>query len=315
MKPDITSRNLNLSSKMKPIWGVAGLMLLLCFGTAQAREKAETTRFLMSPQQLQKLPHDQRVILDTRSRFQYMWGHVPGAVFAGGWMDYSLDDRERRGQLNRDKTFLAKKLNAIGASPEKTLVIYGDPKDKWREDGRFFWMFEFLGFKKVYLLDRGLEGWTAAGLPVERGPGGDSKPGNLTPQDIRFDLDTAADQDWIRQRLEQTDLAIIDNRETDEFHGATPYGSKRGGHIPKARHIDWRDFFDTEGQLKPVNILTTLLEKHRIRPGMEIVVYCTGGVRSAMAYFVFRTLGYKVRNYDGSWWDWSHNPALPVETS
>ena len=39
------------------------------------------------------------------------------------------------------------------------------------------------------------------------------------------------------------------------------------------------------------------------------------GVRSAMAYFVFRYLGFKVRNYDGSWWDWSHDPNLPIEIS
>jgi len=34
-----------------------------------------------------------------------------------------------------------------------------------------------------------------------------------------------------------------------------------------------------------------------------------------MAYFVLRHLGYKVRNYDGSWWDWSQNPKLPIELS
>ena len=44
---------------------------------------------------------------------------------------------------------------------------------------------------------------------------------------------------------------------------------------------------------------------NEINPNKEVIVYCTGGVRSAMAYFVFRFLGYEVRNYDGSWWDWS----------
>jgi thiosulfate/3-mercaptopyruvate sulfurtransferase len=114
--------------------------------------------------------------------------------------------------------------------------------------------------------------------------------------------------------LGSQDLVLIDNREKHEFDGATPYGSSRGGHIPGALHIDWREFFKPDGTLKSRGELNSLLKAKSIHSDQEIVVYCTGGVRSAMAYFVFRYLGYKVRNYDGSWWDWSHNPKLPVES-
>ena len=67
--------------------------------------------------------------------------------------------------------------------------------------------------------------------------------------------------------------------------------------------------------LKTANELSRLLEKEGVLYGKEIVVYCTGGVRSAMAYFVFRYLGFRVRNYDGSWWDWSQDFKLPIEIS
>jgi thiosulfate/3-mercaptopyruvate sulfurtransferase len=114
--------------------------------------------------------------------------------------------------------------------------------------------------------------------------------------------------------LGSQNIILIDNREKHEFDGATPYGSSRGGHIPGALHIDWREFFKSDGTLKPRATLDSLLKSKGIQSNREIVVYCTGGVRSAMAYFVFRYLGYKVRNYDGSWWDWSHNPKLPIES-
>ena len=46
----------------------------------------------------------------------------------------------------------------------------------------------------------------------------------------------------------------------------------------------------------------------------EIVCYCTGGVRSSWLYFVLKLAGYqKVRNYPGSWWEWSRDFACPVE--
>ncbi len=304
-----------MSSKMKHFLGVSAITIFLISWASAVAAKTERPRLLMTHHQLQNIPKDQRVILDTRSGFQYLWGHIPDAVRTGSWKDYSLDAREVRGQLNQDKKFLADRLNSLGVHPEKSIIIYGDPQNKWREDGRFFWMFEFLGFKKVYLLDNGFEGWESAGFPVERGPGPKPPHPGLKPEEIRFDPTTVADRQWILQRLGKPYFAVIDNREQSEYEGATPYGSERGGHIPGALHIDWREFFDAKGRLKPEQNLRALLNRHHIKPGMEVVVYCTGGVRSAMAYFVLRTLGFSVRNYDGSWWDWSHDPTLPIETS
>ena len=115
--------------------------------------------------------------------------------------------------------------------------------------------------------------------------------------------------------LNDKSYVLIDNRTQEEFLGSTPYGSPRGGHIPNAIHIHWPDFFKRDGMLKTANELSRLLEKEGVLYGKEIVVYCTGGVRSAMAYFVFRYLGFRVRNYDGSWWDWSQDFKLPIEIS
>ncbi len=269
----------------------------------------------MTLEELRALPKDQRVILDSRSKWSYLWGHVPGAQSTGSWKDYAVTKGGVQGQLNQDKRFLVQKLGTLGIGPSKTIVLYGDPEDKWRQDGRFFWMFEYLGFTQVFLLKGGFGGWKKAGLPVERGSANPPAPSDLTEQDIVFKPDALADQTWINKRLGDPNLVIIDNREQHEYEGAIPYGSTRGGHIPGALHIDWRDFFDSTGAMKQNAELQSLLSKNKITPGQEIVVYCTGGVRSAMAYFVFRTLGYSVRNYDGSWWDWSHNPSLPAEIS
>ena len=46
-----------------------------------------------------------------------------------------------------------------------------------------------------------------------------------------------------------------------------------------------------------------------------IILYCHSGVRSAHTTFVLtQLLGYKnVKNYDGSWTEWSHFEELPFE--
>ena len=121
-----------------------------------------------------------------------------------------------------------------------------------------------------------------------------------------------ADKAYINNSFLGKKITIVDNRTRKEFDGATPYGSPRSGHIPDSIHIHWPEFFKADGTLKTLSALNSLLSKNSIRPDQGVVVYCTGGVRSGMAYFVFRYLGFEVRNYDGSWWDWSQS-SLPVE--
>jgi len=314
MKHDITSLSRILSRKMKALFlGVSILILGLAGTSAPALSSSDFAPFI-TVQQLQSLPPDQRVVIDTRPVWKYLLGHIPGAVNLSDWMKFSTRIGGVRGQINQDKNFIVEQLRALGIDDPKTIVVYGDPTDKWRTDGRFFWMFEFYGFSRTALLKGGFQDWERAGFPTQRGLGTDPKPSSLQISDIHFNRDILADQQWIATRLGAKDLILIDNREKYEYDGATPYGSDRGGHIPGAIHIDWRKFFKADGRLKPREVLGSLLKSHNIEPGQHIVVYCTGGVRSAMAYFVFRHLGYTVRNYDGSWWDWSHNPKLPIES-
>ncbi|HEV2591682.1 MAG TPA: rhodanese-like domain-containing protein, partial [Gaiellaceae bacterium] len=51
-----------------------------------------------------------------------------------------------------------------------------------------------------------------------------------------------------------------------------------------------------------------------LEPGAEVVAYCHGGSRSAMAVQILRALGYEARNYVGSWHEWSRHDDLPLET-
>jgi thiosulfate/3-mercaptopyruvate sulfurtransferase len=52
-----------------------------------------------------------------------------------------------------------------------------------------------------------------------------------------------------------------------------------------------------------------------IDPRKEIITYCHRGARAASAYYALKALGFpKVKNYVGSWHEWSSLTRLPVKT-
>ena len=309
MKPDSTSGARILSRKIR----VSILLILSLFLTGIHAPQSFAEKgvgLLITPSMLSAIPQDKRVVVDTRPAWKFLFGHIPGAINLDDWWEFTYKSEGVKGLLKDDKTFIAEKFAPLGFSPEKSIIIYGEPDDPWRTDGRFFWMFEYYGFQKVSLLDGGFASWKKADKKIERGRQ------NPTPQEksalnsINLNIEVIADKYMINKSFLSDNFMIIDNRTQKEFDGATPYGSPKGGHIPNAIHIHWSEFFQADGTLKKLPALNSLLIQNAIHPNKEIIVYCTGGVRSAMAYFVFRYLGFKVRNYDGSWWDWSRSSLL-----
>ncbi len=312
MKHDGTSGARVLSRKI-----TAYILLVLSLFVAEVhvpQSFAEASELLITPEKLSNLPKDQRIVVDTRPSWKFLLGHIPGAVNLDDWREFTHEVKGVKGLLNDDKVFVVKKFAPLGFSAEKSIIVYGELDDPWRTDGRFFWMFEYYGFRKVSLLDGGFASWKRAGKKIERGLQNPAPQPESSLRNLNLNTKVIADNLMINRVFSSDNFMIIDNRTRREFDGDTPYGSPKGGHIPNAVHIHWSKFFQADGTLKTPPALNSLLRQNKIRADQEIIVYCTGGVRSAMAYFVFRHLGFKVRNYDGSWWDWSRS-SFPVEHS
>jgi thiosulfate/3-mercaptopyruvate sulfurtransferase len=77
-----------------------------------------------------------------------------------------------------------------------------------------------------------------------------------------------------------------------------------------------KSLYDHEGRYVGANALARLagldaegVNGSRDRP----ITYCTGGVRSALlAILLEARLGVVAANYDGSLWEWSADPSLPL---
>jgi thiosulfate/3-mercaptopyruvate sulfurtransferase len=113
------------------------------------------------------------------------------------------------------------------------------------------------------------------------------------------------DIDELSRRLGE--VPILDVRTPREYDGTLGKPcDPRQGHIPGARNLDIYRLMEM-----PTDAVAAELG---LQPGAEVIAYCHGGSRSAIATRVLRSLGYDARNYVGSWHEWSRHDDLPVES-
>lgn len=261
----------------------------------------------------QHLGRSDLVVIDVRGKAAYEFGgHIPGAVHTT-WHEYSDPTAVPKGLLNSDLGQIERTLSRLGINQDSDIVIYSNPFDNWGDEGRMFWMLEYLGHKRLRILDGGWVKWTAEKRPFEHGPVS-QRMGNFKAQPVRA-LITLKDElkGLIRKPHPQT--AILDARSVEEYLGKEVSGLPRSGHIPSAIHVAWNGFLNKDATVKDPSVLKELLDAKGVGLEQDVVCYCTGGVRSAWLYFILKLVGYpKVTNYPGSWWEWSRDFACPSET-
>ena len=254
------------------------------------------------------LPAMDAVVLDARDLLSFHQGHIPGARHAP-WTAFV--DGHLTGELAPTHKLQAL-LRELGVNEGQAVVVYGDWRDGWGEEGRLYWMLRFLGHPHVRVLAGGMPRWRALGEETASVGGEAPLPGDfrVAPSPGH----RASTEDVIGATAPGSGTVILDVRSSGEYNGSTPYGSSRGGHIPGARHLHWKDLFHPSGRIHTREQLSTLLKVVGVDTDTEVIVYCTGGVRSAFTYLVLQWWGATaVRNYDASWWAWSARDELAIE--
>ena len=253
---------------------------------------------------------DSMILVDARTADEYKKGHLPGAVNAP-WQEFA-NVIGKPGQpdwgtlLPKDK--LAEKIGSFGIDGKKSVIVYADPKG-WGEDGRIVWMLRMVGVANSKMLDGGWKAWNDANYEAS------TDTPTITP--VNFSINTIdeslnASTEWVAENINK--IKVVDSRSEKEYGGATDYGEARGGHLPGAINIPFKNIFNSDGTVKSTDELKALFEKDGLKPGDEIVTYCTKGIRSAHMSLLLRMAGFeKTRNYDASFYSWAGNPSLKVD--
>jgi thiosulfate/3-mercaptopyruvate sulfurtransferase len=246
-------------------------------------------------------------VLDTRSSSDWRAGHVRGSASID-WKDHR-EGILRDGRLTADTQSLADALGKMGVDDHRPVLVMGAGKDGWGEEGRVFWMLDYLGHADVHIVDGGWPIWTSRGGAVTVDAAA-PRPGQFTP---RPDPTKRTTLQEVADGLGGS-AVFWDTREQREYDGQTPYLEPRGGHLPGAKHLWFHDLMRADGTLRERRELRTALASQGLTIDATVIPYCTGGVRSGFAYAVLRELGStSVSNYDGSMWEWSAAPERPLE--
>jgi thiosulfate/3-mercaptopyruvate sulfurtransferase len=265
-------------------------------------------RRLMTPiELLEGAGHEDRVVIDTRTPEEYAAGHIPGAISLPEVYDYLLTDSRPAG-LEALHRVLAELIGRVGLTGEERVVFY--EAGTGMRCARGLWLLEYAGHPDAAVLDGGLLGWMSAGGTLTRAPVTRAR----TDYPLRPRPDILATADDILARQGEPGLLLLDVRREEEFRGRFQQGCcPRSGRIPVAVWLEWERLLEPPG-LKASEAMQAELNAAGVTPDQEIVVYCHRGARSANTYLALKQLGYpRVRNFLGSWHEWSNRPELPLE--
>ncbi|WP_085522191.1 sulfurtransferase [Tuberibacillus sp. Marseille-P3662] len=244
----------------------------------------------------------------------YDSGHIENAV---SW-DWSteLNDQVQRDILSDEQ--LASLLGRSGVTPDTTLVLYGDNNNWFAAFA--YWQLKMFGHKHVYLMDGGRVKWEKENRPYT------NDVPKVEPVEYPLpesDRSVRAFQPDVLQAIQSDNTALVDVRSPQEFSGEViaPPGmtetAQRGGHIPKAVNVPWKQATNEDGTFKSEEELQDLYGTKGVTDDKDVITYCRIGERAAHTWFVLHELlGYdNVRNYDGSWTEWGSMIGVPIERS
>jgi thiosulfate/3-mercaptopyruvate sulfurtransferase len=274
---------------------------------------------LVSSEWLQTNLDDQRVVvLDVRGRHpssslahakrtEYAQSHIPGAVFVD-WEHDFVDVADPVPYQIASADAFAERAGALGITESDLVVTLDDYYGIFA--ARVAWSFRFYG-AEARVLDGGWRTWVDEGRPTTA-DATHRRAAHFVPRERKA----------LRRSLRDVEKAgangatFVDARPRHLFLGEP--GAAGTGHIPGARSLPYQELVDgATGLFATPAAITRLLRDAGIdpaKPPRELIATCGTGVSATVALIALELAGvHGAGVYDGSFSEWSADPARPIE--
>lgn len=236
--------------------------------------------------------------------------HIKGAVRVDLEKDLSSEVREHGGRHPLPKIEKLKEtFENIGISNESIVVAYDE--GDLAGPARLWWILKYLGHKEVYVLNGGIEAFKSVGGEVTS----DVEPIEKSEFKVNVNKDMIVDMEYVKDRINNERVAIVDSRENKRYIGEFEPVDKRAGHIPGALNYFWMDILDKAEDgftIKSQDKLKELFSK--LNDYDEVIVYCGSGVTACPNSLALTEAGVKHKLYAGSYSDWISYEENSVDT-
>ena len=251
---------------------------------------------------------DCRFTFEGDGRAAYLAAHLPGAVHC----DWSRDLSAPPPPSGHPQHMLLgapefeRAMGRLGISNDTQVLAYD--AEGGHHAARLWLALRRYGHDRFAVMDGGIQKWQREGRPVESA--------DVPVAPATFD---ARPRDGVIATKEEVLAAVrtgvpwlLDVRREAEYTGEE-LRAARGGHIPGAVNVLWKDALNDDWTLRDADALEEMYANAGFGPETSAVTYCQAGVRAAFTNLVLTALGHEdVRTYDGSWEEWGNDPALPI---
>ena len=202
-------------------------------------------------------------IVDCDNRDAYRRAHIPGAV--NPTEHYFKNPQDSKFIMTPEQ--FAGAMEALGIGDDTQIIAYDGFGSLYA--ARLWWCLRYYGHHNVKVVNGGWQKWLSEGRPASFKEPRYSKP-RFTPKPSPSALATVED---MKAAIKRKDAVVLDTRSQEEWTGENPRGSKRGGHMPGAVHLEWLNYVTSDDlkTFKPAEELKEMFQQAGVTPEKRVL--------------------------------------------